>query len=112
MSEDARRFLHDCSSCAFLGQFEKYDLYWCTSPSGPTFASLIARYSSDGPDYISHHPPGAYAHKLPERAWYTEILKRAQERGLYDPAVAGYKKSDEPLHPVMERMLKALGHER
>lgn len=42
------RYEHDCEDCTFLGQYEEYDLWIC--PRGHTY---IARYSCDGPDYIS-----------------------------------------------------------
>ena len=43
------RFEHDdCSGCHFLGQFDRYDLYYCTNE--PT---VICRYSSEGGDYGS-----------------------------------------------------------
>lgn len=50
---------HDCDECILLGKLEteerKYDLYLCEAD--PVMSSghdtLIARYSSDGPDYIS-----------------------------------------------------------
>lgn len=103
---DQPRYEHDCERCVWLGRYKTYDFWWCPSSEGPTFASVIGRWSSDGPDYISMHPPGAFAHPLKERAWYTEILRRAQERGLYDPAVAGYKPSSEPLPDWAQEVLK------
>jgi len=47
-------YKHDCDNCTYLG-FEKkdgkmVDLYFCPQHKVPT---IIARYSSDGPDYIS-----------------------------------------------------------
>ena len=41
------RFQHDCTTCHFLGQYKKYDLYFC--PNEPT---IVARFS-DGQDYNS-----------------------------------------------------------
>lgn len=43
------RYEHDCTECIFLGKFKRYDLYFHPGLD-PT---IIARYSSDGPDYIS-----------------------------------------------------------
>jgi len=43
-------FEHDCPSCTFLGTYEKHDLYHCKGCTGST---VIARYSSEGPDYVS-----------------------------------------------------------
>jgi len=42
------RFEHDCDDCVYLGQYKAYDLYCCVKE--PT---VIARFSSDGPDYAS-----------------------------------------------------------
>ncbi len=42
------RFKHDCDICKYLGMYEEYDLYFCENE--PT---VIARYSSNGPDYMS-----------------------------------------------------------
>jgi len=44
------RYVHECSTCIFLGLYEEYDLYYCPQSGNPT---VIARYSSDGPDYLS-----------------------------------------------------------
>ena len=45
----APRYQHDdCDACVYLGQFNEYDLYYC--PGEPT---VIARASSNGPDYFS-----------------------------------------------------------
>lgn len=68
-------FEHDCSSCVYLGSVvvecpdkngrEEFDLYIC--PKEPT---VIARWSSDGPDYHSGLEFGKSAFdKLPEMAY-------------------------------------------
>jgi hypothetical protein len=44
------RFKHDCDVCVFLGEHEEADLYFCGEPENYT---VIARYSDDGPDYVS-----------------------------------------------------------
>jgi hypothetical protein len=44
------KFDHDCEVCTFLGTYEKHDLYHCKQATGST---VIARHSSDGPDYVS-----------------------------------------------------------
>lgn len=41
-------FQHDCDTCVFLGHTLGSDLYFCAV--GKT---VIARWSSDGPDYTS-----------------------------------------------------------
>ncbi len=44
-------FEHDCTCCTYLGTENDHDLYHCgQSGFGQT---VIARYSSDGPDYMS-----------------------------------------------------------
>ncbi len=47
-------YKHDCSQCEFLGSHrfmeDDYDLYFCLRDGFPT---LLARWSDDGPDYLS-----------------------------------------------------------
>lgn len=49
-------FEHDCKMCVYLGDYVSkgviYDLYVC-SYKDMIIDTLIARYSSDGPDYCS-----------------------------------------------------------
>ena len=51
---DKPKFKHDCSCCTFLGvtkyDNEYYDLYFCAGAGMPT---VIARFSDEGPDYMS-----------------------------------------------------------
>lgn len=54
------RYVHDCERCVFLGRIavrdvpdyldRDYDAYMCVSPRSIEY---VARYSSDGPDYLS-----------------------------------------------------------
>lgn len=53
MSVEQARYKHDCENCVFLGYEDYYDLYFC--PQG-TIPTVIARFSNDGPDYISGMP--------------------------------------------------------
>ena len=80
---DVPRFGHDCTSCVFLGPFERYDLWWHVDRDDPKLSFLIARHSSDGADYISSFPPGAFAHEIRQPPWYVEILKRAHARHVH-----------------------------
>ncbi len=67
------RFQHDCDNCKPLGEFGDADLYYCNQQiGGPT---LIARYSSDGADYISGL---CFADKVPALG---EARKRAFDAG-------------------------------
>jgi len=43
------RYQHDCTACHFLGQYKKYDLYFCPTHE-PT---VVARFSDRGQDYNS-----------------------------------------------------------
>jgi len=45
------RYKHDCKNCTYLGQFNEYDLYFCLQ--GGKIPTVIARFSSEGPDYYS-----------------------------------------------------------
>lgn len=73
-------FEHDCKSCIFLGggSLESnpeiwYDYYYCSQGVRPT---VIARYSSDGPDYLS----GVY--NIATTPPLAEAYRRAKEAGL------------------------------
>ena len=61
------RYKHDCKICKPLGEFEKYDLYFCTETSGSK--TVVARFSNALEDYISglaltdNSPPLAEAKK-------------------------------------------------
>lgn len=51
-------FEHDCDCCTHLGTVKVYDgvydLYSC--PQGGHGVTLLARWSSNGPDYLSSPP--------------------------------------------------------
>ena len=49
------RYKHDCERCIFLGQYNKYDLYFCTrfGISDP----ILARFSSERLGYVSCEVP-------------------------------------------------------
>jgi hypothetical protein len=47
------QFEHDCEACLFLGRLHdqrRYDLYYCQGGGEP---NVLARWSSNGPDYTS-----------------------------------------------------------
>ncbi len=44
--------MHDCQSCTYLGSYHECDLYFCQQSTGSN-PTVIARYSSRGPDYSS-----------------------------------------------------------
>ena len=46
------RFTHDCDQCKPLGQFMKYDLYYCDGCSGRE-ETVVARFGDEGWAYIS-----------------------------------------------------------
>lgn len=77
------KFTHDCDACVFLGRFaddtkqhfqdeviHPCDLYICKN-------SIIARYSSEGGDYVSSALPYAIHNKVLQ-----EAIRRACERGI------------------------------
>jgi hypothetical protein len=56
------QYRHDCDRCVFLGihrgswvgnEPEDYDLYFCANGRCASLDTFLARYSSEGPDYIS-----------------------------------------------------------
>jgi hypothetical protein len=67
------QFKHDCPHCEFLGSFDRHDLYFCEQVSQPT---VIARYSSYGPDYSSG------LHGVDVDNCLAEAKRRAIARGL------------------------------
>ena len=81
MSSDKPLFEHDCEGCIFLGSYQckrfgPVDLYFCGKKSGNN-NTVIARYSSEGPDYGS-----GMIFALLEKQPYKEALDRAVARGL------------------------------
>ncbi len=70
-----RRYQHDCTACVYLGHFEEYDLYVCPQGGIPT---VIARFSSEGPDYQS----GLDAGKSGLLPFLAEAYSRAVSNGL------------------------------
>ena len=69
-------FIHDCEECMYLGEFNNCDLYYADHGGLPD--TVIARYGSDGPEYVSGM---IFANKglIPE---LVEAKKRAVEQGL------------------------------
>lgn len=49
--QEQPRYKHDCTSCTFLGRYSEYDLYFCKQ--GGNNPTVLARFSSQGPDYLS-----------------------------------------------------------
>ena len=45
------QFEHDCTACKFIATINEMDIYLCPGNGDP---SIIARFSSDGPDYASN----------------------------------------------------------
>lgn len=81
-------YLHDCQRCQFLGNYilteDKdfagyYDLYWCEQLGTPT---VIARWSCNGPDYMSGMPlDSIFYNEYPTYPTH-EAYRRAKHRGL------------------------------
>lgn len=69
------RYEHDCPRCRWLGQHGEADLYFC--PGSLANATVVARKSSDGPDYSSGMSFGYGLN--PE---LSEARRRAQRAGL------------------------------
>lgn len=67
-------FTHDCDGCTFLDHFNGADLYFCPQNGNPT---VIARMSSDGPDYMSGMEFAEVGHPFLSKA-----LEMAKTRGL------------------------------
>jgi hypothetical protein len=53
MKNPIPRYKHDCKACQFIGCLQEFDIYACPQGGNPT---IVARFSSKGPDYFSGHP--------------------------------------------------------
>ncbi len=89
-SKNMTRFTHDCDKCVSLGTFHQYDLYWCVNSNNRKLDSILARFGDEPHEYKSHHPPGCFSGPPQAREWYQTALKRAEEKGLYDPKTQGW----------------------
>lgn len=87
-------YKHDCDKCIYLGTLQPraadefpIDTYWCTNPNHPNLSSIIGREGDDVPNYVSSHPPEAFASKYDylnqAGRWYLYALLQASLRGLY-----------------------------
>jgi hypothetical protein len=90
---EAPRFIHDCSSCIFLGVYDSgpqwggtCDLYFCPSCGD---GSVIARYSDEGPDYRS----GMITLYAPDRRTARHVDGTPADMGGY------------PLHEAYDRVI-------
>jgi hypothetical protein len=64
-------FQHDCKCCTFLGTSPtNMDLYFCKQ--GGASDTVIARFSSDGPDYKSGM---VFRHRVPELGQAYELAR-------------------------------------
>lgn len=66
---------HDCDRCRFLGHEKEHDLYLCPGVN-PT---VIARYGSDGPNYLSQLVEVVQANMSKKGSAGTLLLRRAVE---------------------------------
>jgi hypothetical protein len=85
---------HDCDHCISLGSAihdgKPVDFYWHIDKAHRSLDSVLVRFSSEGADYWSGHPPEAFAgpesfvqllyeHDRPA----VECFRRAIEKGIY-----------------------------
>lgn len=84
-------YAHDCDQCVFLGSYgyvgQDFDLYFCNQDR--LWPTVVARYSSDGPDYESGLAAAKHIERSVEGLGSTsvnhplvEAKRRAKERGL------------------------------
>lgn len=71
---------HDCNRCVFLGGDLEYDFYWCAGILG---GSVIARYGSEGDNYLSNDVSTAKAQRQPDH--WTEDLTTGERWPGTDP---------------------------
>ncbi len=81
--EERPHFQHTCTRCEFLGGYvyneEYYDLYWCDQ--GGSFPTVIARWSDEGPAYLSGIPADETL-RVMARYCLCVAYARAKARGL------------------------------
>ena len=70
------RYKHDCDKCKQLGEFGKYDLYFCDQGGDQT---VISRYGDDAHEYDS----GLFL--APFIDYLAEAKRRAIEAGYLKP---------------------------
>ena len=78
-TKESPRYTHDCEHCKFLGRFGAEDLYVhpASTPGDALQETVIARSSSDGPDYAS-----GMGFAFGQVEALTEARRRAQQEGL------------------------------
>ena len=99
-------YKHDCSHCNFLGtvlvEGTTYDLYHHASSAEDT---VIARFSSDGPDYNS----GACFSYSGNSPALTAARLRAQQMGLMKYSITSALRYAEPGTYCFTELVEALG---
>ena len=95
-------YQHDCDMCQFLGHYKGADLYYCRMDV--LEETVVARRSSDGPDYISGMEFTGVSDLL------GMALRRAMELGLIerreeDTTLQGWGKTPiEALRELADRL--------
>lgn len=102
---DTPRFQHDCPACKFLGQYRyaddpnkryDYDLYVCGQAG--SIPTVIARFSDDGPDYMSGIHGGLFVNVNGVNPTYpltVALYQAVQEGYLRISATPKLKEADE-----------------
>ena len=102
-TNDTPRHKHTCTSCTFLGQHGKADLYFCGQHSAG--ATLIARNSSEGADYNSGtcFSYGAYPalHEARLRAQALGLMKYNLEEALHSMSPQADPEYKQELHEAL-----------
>jgi len=90
---DTPQHKHDCDTCVFLGRFLQYDLYYADHGGAPD--TVVARYGSEGHEYISGLAFVGHVSPL------TEAYLRALTRGIEPVSLdmADYTPPGEPHAP-------------
>lgn len=85
--DQSKLWAHDCDGCIPLGPFEdehaKYDLYFCGGEA-VRHDTVIARFGSDGPEYMSGMEVAKHGTLLPlaearHRAGILGLLREADD---------------------------------
>lgn len=94
MATEQPQFVHDCDRCIFLGRWRgraygylpetEYDLYVCVNRGHRPLDSWLARYGNHGSEYLSSHPPEAFAQPYTQQPWEQEVARRFAEKEKND----------------------------
>lgn len=80
------RYQHDCKKCVSLGEYQEYDLYFCSQIIfGESWSTLIGRYGNSGEEFKSR--PLRNGFWTPVQPWERVAIKIAMQENLFEKIV-------------------------